>query len=541
MIYDNRNATLVLGCLLQKPELLIQTDKYQLTTDDFVGRLPTIIFSVIYNLYHNGVEIISIEEIYDYLKNYPELEIVFKEKQGAEVLMLAVESAELSNFDYYYNRVKKMSVLRDLNNQGFDTTIWYEPDTYDIAKRQKMEEKLEDTSVQEIIQYYIGAVSEVESRFVNKENFKFGEAADGVRDLIEGFKEHPEMGIPFQNKILTTVTRGARKAKLYMVSSITGLAKSRLAVANACHSAYPIRYDIKLKEWVNQGSCSRTLFVTTEQEFDEIQTMIIAYLSDVNEEKILNGTFDKNEEERLLVAISIMEYYSENLYISYLPDPNIAQLNSNIRRLAIINKIENLYYDYIHTSPQLLAEFQGLRIREDVALLLIATALKNLTNELSIFIWTSTQVNAKERDIDFANQTVLRGSQAISDKTDFSAVLRKPSRELLQTIEPLLKSSKKIPNLYMDIYKNRRSKYKDVRLWIYADLGTLRFEDLFLTNRYSEQVPVEFLNIIQDIEVPNIETILKGRKKKANIKKETVVPPIIKKSIVEKTAIQITV
>lgn len=35
-----------------------------------------------------------------------------------------------------------------------------------------------------------------------------------------------------------------------------------------------------------------------------------------------------------------------------------------------------------------------------------------------------------------------------------------------------------------DVYKARRSKYKDVKIWSKIDLGTCRVEDLFITDAY---------------------------------------------------------
>jgi hypothetical protein len=69
----------------------------------------------------------------------------------------------------------------------------------------------------------------------------------------------------------------------------------------------------------------------------------------------------------------------------------------------------------LHTSAQLLNEFSGARVREDIVLLLLSTTLKNLANELDVFIWSGTQVNSNEPEIDFADESVIRGSRAIPD------------------------------------------------------------------------------------------------------------------------------
>lgn len=40
----------------------------------------------------------------------------------------------------------------------------------------------------------------------------------------------------------------------------------------------------------------------------------------------------------------------------------------------------------------------------------------------------------------------------------------------------------KTPNQIIDIYKNRRGKWRNVRIWRYTDLGTCRSYDCFATD-----------------------------------------------------------
>lgn len=77
----------------------------------------------------------------------------------------------------------------------------------------------------------------------------------------------------------------------------------------------------------------------------------------------------------------------------------------------------------------------------------------------------------------------------------------------LKTIQPLLKGGLPRPNMFLDIYKNRRSQHKRVRLWLHADLGLCRFEDLFLTNEFGEQLTVDLLRAAYPENLPNINEI----------------------------------
>ena len=343
MIYDKRNAAVVLGCLLKQPSLLAETDTYLVTTDDFPDRLHKILFSTIFNMFHNGVEDITVNEINAYLKSYPELYQTFNDLKGNDAILTAIEIAEVGNFKYYYDRLKKLSLLRSLQGMGFDVSEWYVSDVYDIGKRQELEQKLEQASIKEIVQTYTLKLSMVESKYVNRQSFNFGGAFEGAEELLARLKLQPEIGMPLQGEILTTITRGARTGKFYLLSARSGLGKSRYAVGQACFLSYPIRWNHKKNNWEFVGGTSKSLVITTELDRSEIQTMIIAYLSGVNEENILNGRFTTQEEDRVNKAMEIMKYYKDNLLIYHMPDPNVTQLNNNIRRLVLTHDIRNVF------------------------------------------------------------------------------------------------------------------------------------------------------------------------------------------------------
>lgn len=58
------------------------------------------------------------------------------------------------------------------------------------------------------------------------------------------------------------------------------------------------------------------------------------------------------------------------------------------------------YVDYIHTSLKIMEEITrktgGIRLREDQILFMLAIRLKDLANELSLFVMSSTQLNGKQ-------------------------------------------------------------------------------------------------------------------------------------------------
>ena len=57
----------------------------------------------------------------------------------------------------------------------------------------------------------------------------------------------------------------------------------------------------------------------------------------------------------------------------------------------------------------------GIRLREDQILYMLAIRLKDIANELGIFVLSSTQLNADWENSKNGNQNLIRGAKAIAD------------------------------------------------------------------------------------------------------------------------------
>ena len=148
------------------------------------------------------------------------------------------------------------------------------------------------------------------------------------------FKEAPEVGEFLDGDIYNFAVRGARYGKFYLNSAASGHGKTRMMVGNAASLAFPkIDNDgnVIIKEKYH-----KVLFVATEQDPTEIQTLLLANISGVNEGKILLGTFTNEEELRLRKAAQIIEKFNGNFLIEGIPDPSIG-----IVRTKIIKHIYN--------------------------------------------------------------------------------------------------------------------------------------------------------------------------------------------------------
>lgn len=155
-----------------------------------------------------------------------------------------------------------------------------------------------------------------------------------------------------------------------------------------------------------------------------------------------------------------------------------------------------------------------------VALGMLSTALKDVAVEMNLFIMSSTQTNAKAEEDNrlMKNETVIRGSRAIIDKCDLACVISRVTKEELEVLEGITNEIGAVPNQVMDIYKVRRGRYTNVRIWSVVDLGTCRKEDLFMTDDRLNLIDLEILGI--DFENRKDEDLILDIMNKLNDDKE---------------------
>ena len=495
---DTPSIVQVIGSVFKTPQLLDYTDKYTITENDFPDIFHQIIFGTIYKLHELGAEQISLNSILDYLSSRPKSEAIFIKQKGEEWLLKAAENANTASFDYYYNRMKKMTLLRAMDSYGINVTDIYDPDNIvDLKLRQQKEDFIDNTSLEGLAQLIQNKLDEIKATYVDGSWGQAYQAGEGLEDLIAEFEKSPEVGVPLYGPLINTVTRGARLKKLYLRSAATGIGKSRSMIADACYIACNRIYDDAFG-WIRNGTSEPTLFITTEQELTEVQTMMLAFLSCVNEEHILNGKYEGDEKDRVLEAAKILK--DSPIYIEVLPDFSLTDIENKIKKNIRDHDVKYIFFDYIHTSLKILEEISkrsgGVRLREDNILFMLSIRLKDICNQYGVFIMTSTQLNADYQTSETPDQNLLRGAKSIADKIDYGSILLSTTNEDQENLERIIVNTGfKKPNLKLSIYKNRRGRYKGIYLWCDADLGTCRVKPMFATTWSYELIQINNLKI----------------------------------------------
>ena len=484
--YIDLSATIqVIGCIYQNPSLL-DDEKYFFNEDDFTEEFHKILFGSIYNLHALGAKTVNINTIEDYLKDRPKSLATYKTNKGAEYLQKISENIQLSTFDYYYQRVKKMTLLRMYNNAGMDLSWLYDINNIlDSKKKQAQEDWLDNSSLDAIADLIDKKITEIRMKYVDDSNEDFIQAGDRVTELIENLQKRPEIGYPMFGPLINTITRGARLKKFYLRSAATGVGKTRSMIADACSFACDKIYDSSQGKWIENGTKEPTMFITTEQEVDEIQTMMLAFLSDVNENHIIYNAYEIGELERVLYAAELIKKCP--LYIKRLPDFSMKDIENTIKFGIHEWGVRYICFDYLHTSMKILSEVTsktGIKgLREDNVLFMISIKLKDICNEYGVFILTATQLNADYTTAQQYDQNLLRGAKSIADKIDLGMIMLKTSKEDKEALREVINRFKfEEPMIKISVYKNRRGQYKDILLWCKANQATCRVIPMFATD-----------------------------------------------------------
>lgn len=499
MKQDKMAIMQVLGCILKNPLLLADSSKYELTKDDFPEKFHKIIFAAIYNLYEDGTEIINEVNIDGFLREYDIQYTIFNENDGIEYLYRIKELAEESNFDYYYKRLKKFSLIREMDGLGFDIKEIYNDEIFDPKEKELMQENFDKLSIEDILKVYETKMIEVKDKFKANSESQGIQAGEGASELLKRLKESPDIGVPLNSEMLTSIFRGSRKKKYYIRSSITGGGKTRHMVADACRLSATHIYDLELKKWIENDFNESTVVISTEMLFEELQTIALAYISGVDEEKILYNDLNEDEQIRVDKAVEILE--QSPIWFEQLPNFNVKDIEQTIEKNVVLNGVEYVYFDYIHSSVKVFSEMSkasGIGLREDQILLLMSIRLKDICNKYFVYLMSATQLNGEWKDAwnkgAIIDSTYIRGGKSIIDKADGGMIILPISKMEKKDIEEILaKGFYKHPNYVTHIFKNRGNRIDKAKVFSYIDMGNMRVTDLFVTNIDNELIQIKKL------------------------------------------------
>ena len=487
---DPRANCNVLSCLMKNPRLLNSKDRPLDDTYFDTNKTHRALFLVIENLHQYGIESIKLGDIETYLSTHDQLtykrffEIGDESEWILELLDLDVDEF---NYEHYYNIVAKFAYLRAKIQMGQDVTDILDMNEIDNRVLEEQYSNFMAMPLSEIIKHYDMKNLEVKSKFMHRKAEDSRKSGDEAEKLFESFKLAPSTGWKHADgTILDEISRGARRGMLTIQSRESGLGKTRSAIKQCCMLSCDTLWDYKTKSFQPNpfGEIVPTLYMGTEMKlYEEIEPIIWAVISGVEEDKIRMRKMSTSEEERVLQAIEIAK--RAKIFLENEPDYTCSFIEYTIDKYVTQHNIGALVFDYIELIPTLTAEYvrltRGVTAREDMVLLHLSTQLKNFANDYNIYIHAYTQIsNDARRDDTIRDSGAIKGSKSLQVRADLGIVTMRPTVKELEKIKPL-SELKGEPNICYNVYKNRGGTYVEVKIWAYINLGNMHQEELFVT------------------------------------------------------------
>lgn len=214
----------VLGCLMKDSDLLNQ---YRLTKKDLEEDFFDVIYSAIGELSYNGAKTLTPALVDQRITDCGNKDAIdnYNKNDGKEYLLGIYKRADISNFGYYYETVKKFSFLRELARKGFSIKEFYNPRETDENKIKETRENINSYTVKQLIDYYKDKMNSVTSVFNPPQEGDSIHAGDDLIENIEKWKLGNLYGVPYASEFFTEVTRGLKEGRFTLLSAGTGVGK----------------------------------------------------------------------------------------------------------------------------------------------------------------------------------------------------------------------------------------------------------------------------------------------------------------------------
>jgi len=397
-------------------------------------------------LYKQNAKKIDAIDIDGFLSKYKKQYEIFTGNKGINWLAQAIDIANLETFEYSCTRIKKFTLLRKLDENGFSIK-----ELYDEENEEKINE-FDKMKIDEITNHYSKKLNLIESSYVCVNEGTH--ISDGVDELIEELEKKPIMGYDCGINALNYYLFGLRK-KYYLFSAGTGLGKTRIQALFSLILGY--HYKIS------------NVFISTELPKDEIQTMMLSYLSNISERKLLFNTLTSEERKRRDEAAQKLK--ESCIEIIYIPDFTLEKIEHTIKKYILSNKVEYVFFDYIKESISMIEGITKKVGKVDgwKALNLFSERLKMLTEKYKVGIMSATQINKDGN---------TSGSSAIPNAVDVWCKLRPATNKEIEKYGLTFDKTNEDEEItVIEVKKNRRG-LKDFDVYLLSDLGKLFYKEL---------------------------------------------------------------
>lgn len=490
LFYDEVNSRLLIGSLLIQPQYL-NNEKYPLSKDDFKPcEFHLRLYQAINALAKHGAKSIELIDLYNLANKHREIKELFDDNDLKDFIDTIKQLTNIENFDLYYNEVRKNTLLREYQANGFNTD--------------KFINCVSNVSIESIVEYYDGIFLKLKRNFYNDKTTEEVKAGNKFKKIKEQFKEEPAYGATTFSKYLNSATRGWKKGQLTMYGCVSGSGKTTLGLMNIALTCCKQMWDDNSCQFIDNKCYQHEggLFIQYELNTqEELMPKLVASISGVPTYHILDGKYEQGEEDRVDKAIDILE--QSNIWLVSMPSFTNDKIKSLIREYKINHNVGYVVFDYVSQTSTVasdIAKKNGIATRSDQVLADMVANLKEAAIENNVAILTFCQTNVNVNNQEILDAGCLAGSRAMQDKLDVGGIimpLRAQEKEVCDMIMESGQYGKLRPNRCLHAFKIRFGSYSQhMKVWFNLDLNTGACVDCFCTDAENKPYTIPKTNLI---------------------------------------------
>ena len=353
MLYSNDIGNLILGAICNDCSLALK-DKMPLVKYDFEpNQFHKIVFVSVYNLALKGVKEATEVEITEFLENYTSEYNIFTDNNGIEYIKTIRTLAKIDNFDYYWQTLKKYSLLRKYKESGFDINKFFDESKDETKERQKVDK----VSIDDIVNYYDKLQCDIKNDFLFNNDIEEIICGDGFDNLLDELEKEPMVGGQLASPILTNLYRGWCKGHLLLRGAPSSFGKTLMSIMDLLMvGCLKIWNEDEQKFVDNPYYQGKAVLIHSEQKsFTEIQPRVVSVLAKINYSTVLDGNYTKEEKQRLIEAGRILKE-SEFKIVNY-PNFTSSGMREKCKQLAL-EGYEYFYQDYIWNNSYIISDMK---------------------------------------------------------------------------------------------------------------------------------------------------------------------------------------
>lgn len=327
---------LYVGCIYKQPDLLVNYGQYIRSKYDFADEATRFFYDSAETIYQTRTQTFNKTTISTYFSEDPERLSQFKKYGGWKTLESWMNLALTDDISRYQDIIKKYSLLREYQRNGFDISKIVE---------HKQFEQFTASDIYRLIRSKADRIHTViltnqEAEILNSH----------IKDSLHSYMEKPDLGVPLPFPILNDIFRGYKLGSTMAIGMLSNAGKTRFMTK--------VIADLALKRH------QRVFVMLNEMGVDDLRKCLITTVINNPEFQQLHGVNIQKPEKELALGL----YKDKNgNYIYQKTDENGNAIETTEEYIQRVASLSEEYNKVIKVASWIESEMNELILVKDMA------------------------------------------------------------------------------------------------------------------------------------------------------------------------------